>query len=82
MDFSGTDAMVMPFDVIATRTTSWVVGGRWCHPLVSLSPSWCAATKGRRDSEFWSHVPILLRTTVSHERSWGVEVKGVDGGGK
>ena len=67
MDYGEADGMVMPSDALSVRMTRWDVGGRQLHSIVFLSPSYCAATIGCKDSSFWSRVATLLRTLVSPE---------------
>ena len=66
--------MVMTSDALSARMTCWAVRGRRPHSLVSLSTLCCAATMGRRVSEFWSRISTFLRTPVIPGWSHGVAV--------
>ena len=69
-------AMEVPMVALAARMTSWAVGGRRPHLLVSLSISRWAATTGRRASDMCSRVATSVRTSVRPMWSCGAGVGG------
>ena len=60
----GEDGMEVLLVALATRMTSWAVGGRRSHPSVYFSPLHCTAITGSIASAFCNLVAPFLNTPV------------------